>query len=117
MRQNARSYGPARSGAARIRGTGGESPCGPLTPCRGRWDPQQWGRGRSPRRAAVGGSKLLLAAWALGELGRTWETPVTGGLEGVLASTRDFSGLIFGDFVVKEGSRNYRDRTTVAIRS
>lgn len=51
-------------------------------------------------------------SWRLGprgELRPTWETPVTVGLEGVLASTRDFSGLIFWDFVVKEGSRNYRD--------
>lgn len=46
--RNARSFGPARSGAARIRGTGGESPYGPLTPCRGRWGPATMGTRLGP---------------------------------------------------------------------
>lgn len=41
--RNVRSLGPARSGAARSRGAGGESRCRFLAPGRGRRVPQQWG--------------------------------------------------------------------------
>lgn len=106
-KREAQPVGPARPGAARSRGAGGECRCWPPAPGLGRRDGNNGGRvGTRPGPVALSGlgQQARPSGPGLGALDPHWGTPVAGALAGVLASTRGLCGLVFSILVARKGS-------------